>query len=152
MTTVDTPPLAWDPIDERYKAGERYWLHEKELVEVAATVQAEFMDQDVWHDTVIDFVAGKDSVGVDEVLGHIGILLQDREQKHSNQVARILRAASWERKQRRVSDQRPTFAIRRRLKRSARKEPFRSPFSPDTSRHSLKRSPFLSVCRHPKLR
>jgi putative DNA primase/helicase len=80
----------------------RWWLHEPELVRIAAEVQAEFMEQDAWHDKVIEAISGKTSISIDSVLSFIGIFHQHQEQRHANRVARILRLLDWTRKQHRI--------------------------------------------------
>jgi putative DNA primase/helicase len=89
------------PDDLRAEANGRWWLHEPDLVRIAADIQSEFMEQDPWHDTVMNFIDDKDSVTIDQVLGidAIGLRVQDREQKHYNRVAGILTMLSWNRKQ-----------------------------------------------------
>ncbi len=94
----------WAEAVARYRAGERYWLHEKELVAVAAEIQAEFMEQDPWHDTVVSYIADKTEVGVDDLLGVVGVFLQDRDQGDMNRVAKILRRVGWVRKRQSTGD------------------------------------------------
>lgn len=87
----------WAEAVARYKNGERWWLHESALIETAAEVQAEYLEQDVWHGLVAEYLGGltKPEVTVGEVLSHIGVLQQDRNQKHQNRVVGILKTLNW---------------------------------------------------------
>jgi putative DNA primase/helicase len=96
----------WAEAVFRFNAKESWWLHEPELIATAAEVQAEFVEEDPWNDIVLSFATCKNSVGIDEMLAHIGIIPQDRTQVHSNRVARILRMAGWTRKQEQIDGRR----------------------------------------------
>ena len=96
----------------RYKADEKWWLHEAELIATTTEVQAEFTEEDIWTEAVTDFIAKRiannaEHIGIPEVLRDcIGILIQDQTQKHANRISSILRKAGWTRKQVRIDDKR----------------------------------------------
>jgi predicted P-loop ATPase len=90
----------WAEARDRYRRGEKWWLHEPELIAVAAEVQAEFMEEEVWEAEVLTYLNGPaiSSTAVDEVLKHLGVEVRDRTKVHSNTVTRILRKAGWVRR------------------------------------------------------
>jgi hypothetical protein len=110
----------WAEARDRYRWGEKWWLHESKLIATAAEVQTEFTDSHIWTETVLSFAEAKRdsapedvaiddvrrSVSIPEVLAHIGILQQDWTQKHDNEVAHILRKAGWTRRQATIAGKR----------------------------------------------
>ena len=92
--------------DKKAVDAGKWWLHEPALIAVTADIQAEFMEQDAWHDTVLSFIKDKSSVSIDDVLAYIGVFIQDREQRHANRAARILLMLGWTRKQQQTDGKR----------------------------------------------
>jgi predicted P-loop ATPase len=89
----------WAEADARYKAGEQFWLHEPNLIAVAAAVQAEFTEEEVHEERIRVYLDTVSSTTADEVLAHIGVLIVDRTKAQANSVTRVLRKAGWVRKQ-----------------------------------------------------
>src|SRR3981081_2505718 len=90
----------WAEARDRYRRGEKWWLHEPSLIGAAAEVQAEFTDDDIWTESVMGYIAKCKSIGIPQLLRDcIGIHVQDQTQPHGRRVASILRRAGWTRKQ-----------------------------------------------------
>ena len=93
----------WAEARDRYRRGEKWWLHEPSLIAAAAEVQAEFTDDDIWTECVIGYIAKHKSISIPELLRDcIGIFVKDQTQSHAKRVTSILRRAGWTRKQVRV--------------------------------------------------
>jgi predicted P-loop ATPase len=81
----------WAEARERYRRGEKWWLHEPSLIAAAAEVQAEFTDDDIWTECVIGYIAKHKSISIPELLRDcIGIFVKDQTQSHAKRVASIL--------------------------------------------------------------
>jgi predicted P-loop ATPase/ribosomal protein L37AE/L43A len=93
----------WAEAVDRYHAGDPWWLETPELNALAAEEQSERLQQDdPWSEKVIEWagdwceVAGDVSVyGVLET--GLDLSVQQRDQRAANRVARILKAAGFER-------------------------------------------------------
>jgi len=93
----------WAEARDRYRLDEKWWLHEPSLIAAAAEMQAEFTDDDIWTECIMEFIAGHESIGLPQLLRDcLGIFVQDQNQSHKKRVASILRRAGWTRKQERV--------------------------------------------------
>jgi putative DNA primase/helicase len=100
----------WAEARDRYRRGEKWWLHESSLIAAAADVQAEFTDDDIWTECVMEYIAKhqlisipQQSISIPQLLRDcIGIPVQDQTQPHGRRVVSILRRAGWTRKQMRV--------------------------------------------------
>jgi len=111
-TKIDIPALAdtrdqlWAEARARYDQGKPWWLETKELNGVAAEQQAARLLQDPWQGTIGSYLAGteaKKGVSVDELLAHLGIPLQDRDQRDANRVAACLKVVGWKGRQTRLA-------------------------------------------------
>jgi predicted P-loop ATPase len=89
----------WAEAMARYEAGESWWMDTADLARAARLEQAARFDADVWHDKIMGYVAGRDSVTLAEVLAHIGIVEDRRTQSDANRVAKTLKHEGWRRKQ-----------------------------------------------------
>src|SRR3979411_704369 len=84
----------WAEARDRYRRGEKWWLHEPLLIGAAAEVQAEFTDDDIWTECIMEYIAKRKSIGIPQVLCDcICIHVQDQTQSHARRVASILRRA-----------------------------------------------------------
>jgi predicted P-loop ATPase len=82
----------------RYREDAPWWLDKALLVEAAEVEQAERYEGGVWDGIIPAWVAGRESVSIDEVLG--GCIANPAErwtQADRNAVGRTLRAIKWER-------------------------------------------------------
>jgi predicted P-loop ATPase len=82
----------------RYRAGERWWFDDKELVREAEQQQTERLEADPWDDQIAAYVkTGKrESVSVTDVLAYIGMDEKDWNRSHEMRVARSLKKLGWE--------------------------------------------------------
>lgn len=95
----------WAEAVVRFKAGQPWWLDERALQVAQAGVAELRREVDVWEETILAFVRGKESVSTGEILSAAifkPLHLQNRGD--AMKVAGILRAAQWMRKQVRVGD------------------------------------------------
>ncbi len=91
----------------RYEAGEIWWLDGDDLNIAAGEQQDTRRQRDPWEDLVSEFVNGRLSVAVNEVLDEaFSIPKGDRSQLHANRVAACLKAIGWVRYQQRLGDKR----------------------------------------------
>jgi putative DNA primase/helicase len=58
----------WPEAVHRFKAGEKWWLHEEDLIRTAAEVADEHYAADPWEALIRDWVNGRDVTSVDEIL------------------------------------------------------------------------------------
>jgi predicted P-loop ATPase len=113
-TSIDIPGLSkardqlWAEARARYDQGKKWWLDTKELNAAAAEEQAARLVEDPWAIEIRKHLAayngGGKGIGVDNLLSHLGIALQDRDQRAANRVAVCLKAANWKGRSTRVSD------------------------------------------------
>jgi len=93
----------WAEARERFLAGEIWWLEGKALVDAAAQEVQMRYDGDPWDEKIADWIKGRESVSVSEVLE---LCLEKNKgewaQRDQNRVARSLRAKGWERYQQRT--------------------------------------------------
>jgi predicted P-loop ATPase len=94
-----------------YRAGNRWWPDAKDgnLLKQIEQEQADRIDSDPWQVPIDQFVIGRDRVTVDEVLGHLGKVIDARTleergeamvrrtQMDANRASRCLRLAGFER-------------------------------------------------------
>lgn len=109
-TRIDIPGLTgmrdqlWAEARVRYDQGRKWWLDTKDLNGAAAEQQAVRLIQDPWSAAVREYIANRPQVSVDEMLGHLGIPLQDRDQRDANRVVACLKAAGWTMRSARVTN------------------------------------------------
>lgn len=88
----------WAEARERYRAGETWWLQERAVISAAAEEQAGRYEGDAWDEAIGNWIEGRESVSVAEVMEHcIDKKLKDVGQQDQNRVARALRSKGWER-------------------------------------------------------
>ena len=86
-----------------YEAGEHWWLDEPGLVAEAQQQQAQRYHGDPWDDVIADFVQGRWTVSVPEIMtGALKLEPARQDQSAMNRVARSMRGMGWERKQQRI--------------------------------------------------
>lgn len=92
---------------QRYNAGAVWWLESQELNEAATEEQASRYDGDPWDDPIAEWVQGRDSVTVEQVLTLcIQKPRRDCTQVDQNRVARSLQHLGWKRFRARIDEQR----------------------------------------------
>ena len=97
----------WAEARDRYLAGEAWWLDTIELNVDAGSEQRARYQADPWEESIREWLLGRTSVSVSEVLEHvIGLRVSERGQVEMNRVARCIRALGWERHQERDGIQR----------------------------------------------
>lgn len=92
----------WAEARQALRGGEAWHITEPHLVAAAIIEQSERFDSDPWHETVEQFIDGKDRVTLDELLRDLG--KNDKggwEQRDQNRLARILTKLGWKRVRRR---------------------------------------------------
>jgi predicted P-loop ATPase len=99
---TDVRDQLWAEALARYDQGNHWWLDTKELNGYAAEQQADRLIQDPWGETIRKYVDGCEGVSVDDLLTHLGIPQQDRDQRDANRVAACLKALGWQRRMTRI--------------------------------------------------
>ena len=87
----------WAEASDRFRAGATWWLDTPELNQLATSEQAERYEHDVWDGLIATFVAGRQSVSIEEILSEC--LEKPKEawgQKDRNRIGKGLRALGWE--------------------------------------------------------
>jgi len=88
----------WVEARDAYHSGARWWLEGKEVIQAATAEQEERYDSDAWHDLMLEWLIGKDTVTITEVLTECLRKARDHwTQTDQNRVSRTLRALKWER-------------------------------------------------------
>ena len=88
----------WAEARVRFEGGAAWWLESNTLVEAAAGEQQARYEGDAWDELVAIWVCGREDVSVSGVLEFCLEKKKDTwTQTDQNRVARILRAANWER-------------------------------------------------------
>jgi predicted P-loop ATPase len=91
----------WAETRQRYLSGERWWPDIPELHAQAAEAQSQRYAGDPWQQAIEDYIAGKASVSVSEILTSVlAIPIGSWTQVHEKRVARCLRTVGWVRRQR----------------------------------------------------
>jgi predicted P-loop ATPase len=96
-------PQLWAEAVHAFKAGERWWLSGKAEAAAGREQEDRFVT-DPWEEALFKWVAEQkaDAFAVPQVLSGLGVTPDRQDQSSANRVARIFRAAGWERVQRRV--------------------------------------------------
>jgi predicted P-loop ATPase len=93
----------WAEARHRYLSGEPWWLDTPDLHAQATEAQSQRYAVDPWQQAIEDYIAGKASVSVSEILTSVlAIPIGGWTQAHENRVARCLRTVGWVRRQRRT--------------------------------------------------
>jgi predicted P-loop ATPase len=109
-TKINIPGLSevrdqlWAEARARYDQHRPWWLDTKELNGTATEEQDARLIQDAWFEEIRRHVTGLESIGVGDLLGHVGVHLQDRDQRHANRIAACLKALGWRVRSTRVDD------------------------------------------------
>jgi predicted P-loop ATPase len=80
-----------------YKSGEEPWLSTPELVAEAVKHQEERVVHDVWHDKIEEFLEGKSTVHMDDVLNHLGVDVAKRSTNEQRRVGYVMKILNWTR-------------------------------------------------------
>lgn len=92
----------WAEAVARYKAGEKHWLDEPELVQAAADQQAERFDGDAWQERIEHWLIlnAKASATTEQILEHcLDMKVKDWNHSAKIRIARCMAALGWEKKQ-----------------------------------------------------
>jgi len=94
----------WAEAVHRYKAGEKWWLDDTELEDIAREEQAKRFKGSVYLETIRQYLErnSTEAVSIDDILEELGIPTESRHQMHQNEAARALQHLGWQR--RRVTD------------------------------------------------
>jgi putative DNA primase/helicase len=90
----------WAEAYQRYQEGEKWYIHEKETLELAKAEQEERFQSDPWQELIIAELNGKHDITINEILDKALKLDPARwDQIAKNRVVRILRYLKWFKKQ-----------------------------------------------------
>jgi predicted P-loop ATPase len=88
----------WAEAVARFREGVSWWLDKELLVEAAEAEQAERYEGGIWDDIIRQWIAGRGSVSIDEVLaGCVAKPAERWTQADKSTVGRALRALGWKR-------------------------------------------------------
>jgi predicted P-loop ATPase len=88
----------WAEAMTRFKAGEPWWFTKSEEISQAREEQADRYQDDPWQEAVAQYIEGRSSVSVSEILSNV--LLLDKAkwaQAEQNRVARCFKMFGWQR-------------------------------------------------------
>lgn len=85
----------WSEAKRRFESGERWWLEDQELINAAEQEQQRRVILDAWHERIEDYVEGKASVSIDEVMECLKIDISKRDHGHVTRIGRILTMLKW---------------------------------------------------------
>jgi putative DNA primase/helicase len=92
----------WAEAVVAFKAGEKWWLT-AEVEKAAAEEQAERRIADPWEQPLLEWAGRQvNPVSIPEALTALSVPVERHDQAGANRVARIFKAAGWERKQHRA--------------------------------------------------
>lgn len=93
----------WAEAAAREASGEAHWLTEQSIVADATREQASRVQEDVWEDRVLEWLArtGARETTCADVLGAIGVPVERQDKRTQMRAAKILRVNGWERAQNR---------------------------------------------------
>ncbi len=90
----------WAEVVHRYKQGEKWYLHEQEILEYAKIEQEERFQSDPWQDLIAADLKDRPEITINEILDKTLRLDSSRwDQIAKNRVSRILRYLKWYKKQ-----------------------------------------------------
>ncbi len=92
----------WAEARVRFEQGEPWWLHRDHLEKDQEAEADMRFDADAWTEKVLEFLSGKPSITMDEVLNALGIDTKDWSRATVTRVGAILSKAKW--KRRRVTE------------------------------------------------
>jgi predicted P-loop ATPase len=96
-----------------YRAGEKWWLTETQVMADAEQEQQDRYVGDPWDGVIAKFTDSRTTVTIEEVLQDaLHIQTGHWTQVDQNRVARCLKSTGWERKQRRVNGKRSWVYVR----------------------------------------
>jgi predicted P-loop ATPase len=97
----------WAEATYLYFEGKPWWLDSVSLNREAAEEQAERYEGDPWEELILNWVEGRESVSIPEILTHcIEKKTEMWTQMDRNRVARCLRANGWKQYKARYGDRR----------------------------------------------
>jgi predicted P-loop ATPase len=88
----------WAEAVHRYKAGEKWWLDDAAIEDIAREEQSKRFKGGVHLEPIRQYLEGKNLTSIDDVLGSLGIPIESRNQLHQNEAARALQHLGWERR------------------------------------------------------
>lgn len=97
----------WAEAVAHYKDGEQWWL-DAEHEELAAREQRDRYETHPWEPKIAEWIAGRDSVSVTEILTEcLELKSKDQKQTHKNIVASVLKSLGWTKFRDRDGEERP---------------------------------------------
>ena len=112
-TKIDIDPLAkirdqlWGEALYRYRAGAKWWLDTSDLNAAAADEQRERYQPDAWEEIIGRHIETLSFVTVGDILQRVlNIPPENWRQTDATRIARVLKAAGWERRQVWIGQQR----------------------------------------------
>lgn len=93
----DAPQL-WAEARIRYEIGERTFIDDDEVLQLANNEVAARTVDDVWAEKIDTFVAERDRVRVSEILSELGIATDRQDNSHSKRVTSHLLKREWRRR------------------------------------------------------
>ncbi|MBW2718792.1 MAG: hypothetical protein JRD94_09625 [Deltaproteobacteria bacterium] len=90
----------WAEAVHRYKAGEKWWLDDTELEDIAREEQSKRFKGGVHLDAIRQYLErnSTEAVSIDDILSELGIPTENRHQMHQNEAARALQHLGWTRR------------------------------------------------------
>ena len=88
----------WAEAVHLYESGEKWWLDDAELEDIAREEQSKRFKGGVHLEPIRQYLERKNLTSIDDVLGSLGIPIESRNQMHQNEVARALQHLGWTRR------------------------------------------------------
>lgn len=88
----------WAEAVQRYKAKETWYLDDPRIAAMAKFEQAKRVVEDAWQEMVESHVAGRESVSTDEILDHMQVKAERRDNASQMRIGKIMMALGWTRK------------------------------------------------------
>lgn len=92
----------WAEARACYRAGQRWWITDRDILATSRWEQRDRFEQDAWHPLIDGYLAGSllaaDEVTVEQLLEKpIGMPVKDQHTGHARRVAGVLRSLGWKR-------------------------------------------------------
>lgn len=99
---AEAAPQLWAEAAARYEAGEEWWLTDEVVIAEANRAAMDRTDEDVWASDIDDFIAGKQQVRTEEILGGLQVEKSRRGMNEQKRVANHMHRRGWVRETQRV--------------------------------------------------
>ena len=81
---------------DHYRHGVQWWPDKQFEVELIKPEQAARLEVDVWREKIEEYVGGRTSASVADILGHLGLVTKEQHQLNAMRVVAVLRDLGWE--------------------------------------------------------